>query len=84
MSFFGERTIEVTESDEEAVVSTIAHVTGEVVVSKTAEERIETVRDTVRRTEVEVDDDRATGEGMPTGATAGGPAVTPKTSGPHR
>jgi uncharacterized protein (TIGR02271 family) len=81
---FEERTIEVTESDEEAIVSKTAHVTGEVVVSKTAEERIETVRDTVRRTEVEVDDDRATGEGMPTGTAAGGPAVTPKTSGPHR
>lgn len=61
---FSERVIEATESDEEAVVSKTAHVTGEVVVSKTADERVETVRDTVRRTEVEVEDDRATGEGM--------------------
>ena len=52
---FEERVIEAIETDEEAVVSKTAHVTGEVVVSKTAEERVETVRDTVRRTEVEVE-----------------------------
>ena len=36
-----------------------ARVKEEIVVSKDAEERTETVSDTVRRTEVEVDDDRA-------------------------
>jgi uncharacterized protein (TIGR02271 family) len=57
---FEERMVEMTETGEKVVVSKTAHVTGEVTVSKGAEERVETVRDTVRRTEVEVDDDRAT------------------------
>ena len=56
---FLDRTIEATATSEEVVVSKTAHVTEEVVVSKGVEERVETVRDTVRRTEVEVDDDRA-------------------------
>ncbi len=55
---FRERTIEATEIDEEAVVSKEARVTEEVVVRKQAEERTETVSDTVRRTEVEVEDER--------------------------
>ena len=55
---FRERTIEATESGEEAVVSKEARVTEEVVVRKTAEERTETVSDTVRRTEVDVEDER--------------------------
>jgi uncharacterized protein (TIGR02271 family) len=58
---FGERTIEATERAEEAVIAKEARVTEEVSLRKTAEERTETVRDTVRRTEVEVDDDRKTG-----------------------
>ena len=57
-ALFRERTIEATESAEEAVVSKEARVTEEVVVRKTAEERTETVSDTVRRTEVEVEDQR--------------------------
>ena len=55
---FRERTIEATESAEEAVVGKEARVTEEVVVRKQSEERIETVSDTVRRTEVEVEDER--------------------------
>ncbi len=55
---FRERTIEAAESAEEAVVSKEARVTEEVVVRKQAEERTETVSDTVRRTEVEVEDER--------------------------
>lgn len=55
---FRERTIEATESGEEAVVGKEARVTEEVVVRKTADERTETVSDTVRRTEVEVEDER--------------------------
>jgi uncharacterized protein (TIGR02271 family) len=55
---FRERTVEATESAEEAVVSKEARVTEEVVVRKQAEERTETVSDTVRRTEVEVEDER--------------------------
>jgi uncharacterized protein (TIGR02271 family) len=55
---FRERTIEATESAEEAVVAKEARVKEEVVVRKQAEERTETVSDTVRRTEVEVEDER--------------------------
>jgi len=48
-------TIEVTETDEEAVVRKHARVVEEVVVRKDVQEHTETVRDTVRRTEVEVE-----------------------------
>jgi uncharacterized protein (TIGR02271 family) len=51
---FTDHTIEVTESDEEAVVSKTARVKEEVVVNKAAADRVETVRDTVRREDVEV------------------------------
>ncbi|WP_270934437.1 DUF2382 domain-containing protein [Falsiroseomonas oryzae] len=56
---FRERVIEADESVEEAVVQKDVRVTGEVVVNKETTERTETVRDTVRRTEVEVDEDAA-------------------------
>lgn len=46
--------IEVTETDEEAVVSKQARVVEEVVINKEVKERTETIRDTVRRTDVEV------------------------------
>lgn len=55
---FRDRTIEATTKSEEAVVSKEARVTGEVLLKKDVNERTETVSDTVRRTEVEVDDDR--------------------------
>jgi len=58
---FRERTVEVTETDEEAVVSKTARVTEEVVVSKGVEERTERVADTVRRTEVDVENATDTG-----------------------
>lgn len=54
---FRERTIDMTATGEEAVVGKTARVVEEVVVSKTAEEHVETVDDTVRRTDVEVDRD---------------------------
>lgn len=54
---FTDRTIEVTETDEEAVVSKTARVKEEVVVHKEATDRVETVRDTVRRQDVEIDRD---------------------------
>jgi uncharacterized protein (TIGR02271 family) len=57
-ALFRERTIEATETAEEAVVAKEARVTEEVVVRKQAEERTQTVQDKVRRTEVEVEDDR--------------------------
>ena len=50
-----EGTIEVTETDEEAVIAKQARVVEEVVVRKDVQEHTETVRDTVRRTEVEVE-----------------------------
>jgi len=55
---FRERVIEATETSEEAVVSKEARIREEVVVRKEAEERTETVHDTVRRTEVEIEDER--------------------------
>lgn len=55
---FREQTIEVSERGEEAVVSKEAVVTEEVVVRKSADQRTENIDDTVRRTEVEVDDTR--------------------------
>jgi uncharacterized protein (TIGR02271 family) len=58
---FTDRTIEVAESDEEAVVGKTARVKEEVVVHKEATDRVETVRDTVRRQDVEIErDDDAT------------------------
>jgi uncharacterized protein (TIGR02271 family) len=55
---FQERTIEAEERGEEAVVSKEARITEEVVVRKEAEHRTETVSDTVRQTEIEVEDER--------------------------
>ncbi len=53
---FREGTIEITETAEVPVVSKEARVVEEVVVGKEVTERQETVRDTVKRTEVEVDE----------------------------
>ena len=53
---FEERVVEVRETAEEPVVAKTARVTEEVVVGREATERTETVRDTVRREEVEVTD----------------------------
>jgi uncharacterized protein (TIGR02271 family) len=58
---FRERTIEMEERSEEAVVSKEARVVEEVVVRKEADQRTETISDTVRKTEVEVDDERSAG-----------------------
>jgi uncharacterized protein (TIGR02271 family) len=58
---FQERTIEMEERSEEAVVSKEARVVEEVVIHKDAEQRTETISDTVRRTEVDVEDERGTG-----------------------
>jgi uncharacterized protein (TIGR02271 family) len=52
---FKDETIEVTEMREEAVVQKEARVVEEIAVSKDVEQRTETVRDTVRRTEVDVE-----------------------------
>ena len=55
---FRERSIEAEEHVEEAVVSKEARVTEEVGLHKDAGRRTETVSDTVRHTEVEIEDDR--------------------------
>lgn len=55
---FVDRTIEATETAEEAVVSKEARVTEEISLGTTVDTRTETVRDTVRHTEVEVEDER--------------------------
>jgi stress response protein YsnF len=55
MKNFQEGTFEVKESREEAVISKDARVVEEVVVHKDVDERVETVRDTARRTDVEVE-----------------------------
>ncbi len=51
-----EGTFEVRERDEEAVVDKQARVVEEVVIDKDVEERTETVQDTVRRTDVDVEE----------------------------
>jgi uncharacterized protein (TIGR02271 family) len=56
---FRERVIEAEESVEQPVVQKEVRVTGEVVVNKETTEHVETVRDTVRRTEVDVDENDA-------------------------
>lgn len=53
---FQERNIELTETAEEAVVAKEARVREELVVRKDVEERVQNIDDTVRHTEVEVDD----------------------------
>jgi uncharacterized protein (TIGR02271 family) len=52
---FSDRTIEMAEMREEAVVAKTAYVTEEVRLRKEAVDHVETVRDTVRREEVEVE-----------------------------
>jgi uncharacterized protein (TIGR02271 family) len=66
---FTDRVIEVTESDEEAIIGKTARVREEVVVRKDAADRVETVQDTVRREDVEITKDGAVE--TDTGRTAG-------------
>jgi uncharacterized protein (TIGR02271 family) len=75
---FRERTVEATESAEEAVVAKEAQVKEELVIRKTAEERTQTVQDTVRRTEVEVEDERRQAGTSTGGATTAGTPRTPE------
>lgn len=55
---FRDRTIEMEETGEEPVVSKTARVVEEIDLSKAVDEHSETVNDTVRRTEVEIEDER--------------------------
>ncbi len=52
---FSEKTLELTETAEEAVVSKTARIYEEVGLRKEATDRVETVRDTVRKEQVEVE-----------------------------
>ena len=52
---FADKTIEMTETVEEAVVSKVAKVYEEVGLRKEVNDRVETVRDTVRKEEVEIE-----------------------------
>jgi uncharacterized protein (TIGR02271 family) len=60
-----ERVFEVSEVREEPVVSKEAVVREEVIVKKTVSERTETIRDTVRHTEIEVEELPESGAGPP-------------------
>ncbi len=72
---FREGTFEVRERDQEAVVQKDARVVEEVVINKDVQQRTETVEDTVRRTDVDVQemsgDTRSTGYTGTTGTTSG-------------
>jgi uncharacterized protein (TIGR02271 family) len=52
---FGDKTIEMQETSEEAVVGKTARVVEEISLRKEGVDRVETVRDTVRRQEVEIE-----------------------------
>jgi hypothetical protein len=51
---FKERVIEIAEMREEPVVTKVAVVREEVIVSKRVTERVETIRDTIRHTDIEI------------------------------
>ena len=69
--------VEVAETAEEAVVSKTARVKEEVVIHKEAAERTETIRDTVRREDVEIT--KEPGTEPATGTTSAVPAgASPK------
>ena len=65
MAAFKEGVVELTETAEEPVVSKQARVVEEVRVGKTATDRTETVRDSVKKTEVEVQEFNGTGTDQP-------------------
>jgi len=67
---FKEGTIEVTEKSEQAVINKEARVVEEVVVRKDVNQQTEKVRDTVRRTDVEVENMGNTGANAMTGYRA--------------
>ena len=78
---FADKTMEMTETDEEAVVSKTARVKEEVLLHKEATDRTETVRDTLRRDEVEITKEPGVQRSTDT-MTANPAAATPMTSTP--
>ena len=75
MAGFEDRTLEMEEIDEEAVVSKTARVVEEIGLRKDVSARTETIHDRVRSTKVDIDDSRRTSitdEASPPSAVAGG------------
>jgi len=70
---FQERTIDVMAMGEEPIVEKRARVVEEVVVGKDVEQRDQTIKETVRRRDVQI-------ESLPAEAAAGPASATPKTS----
>jgi stress response protein YsnF len=81
---FQERTIEAVERGEEAVVSKTARVTEEIGIRKDVERETETVRDTVRKQEIEVEDDRSPRTATGTGTVVEDSVVDPDLAGTSR
>ena len=78
---FQERVIEATAMSEEAVVAKDVRVVEEIAIRKEATERVETVRDTVRETKVDIEDTTATSTTTTgTTGTAGMGTGTPSTT----
>lgn len=73
---FRERTLEAEEYREEAVVQKEARVVEEVGLRRVHDSHDETVSDTVRHTEVEIDDDRDLSRSSALGSTSGRSGVT--------
>lgn len=63
-ALFQDKTIEAVERREEAVIAKEARVVEEISIRQQADVRQETIHDTVRRTEVEVEDERSRVEGV--------------------
>ena len=79
---FADRSIEMTETDEEAVVAKSARVVEEIGLRKEASDHVETVRDTVRRDEVEVEQIPAAQVAATTDAMTATKTVTASTAKP--
>jgi stress response protein YsnF len=75
VNLFKERSFEMTEVHEEAVISKTARVIEEVVMGKEVAEKIETIRETLRRTDVQIEEVPGCGPWMSMWATSG--ATTP-------
>ena len=71
---FTDKTISMTEMNEEAVVSKTARVVEEIGLHKEASDRVETVRDTLRKDDVEVEQVPTT-ERLEPGRTATTPSI---------
>ena len=81
---FEERTIEAVERGEEAVISKVARVTEEIRLHKEVDHETETVHDSVRKQEVEVEDDREVRKPTGTGTVVEGQVVDPDLAGTNR